>query len=37
MCRQLIEGGYRSAREASFDRVGMKFLADLQSLVSEGS
>lgn len=37
MCRQLIEGGYRSAREASFDRVGMKFLADLQSLVSEGA
>ena len=37
LCRRLVEGGYRSAREASFERAGMQFLADLQSLVSDAS
>ena len=37
MRRRLIEGGCKSAREASFERAGMNFLEDLRSLVSEGS
>ena len=37
MRRRLIEGGCKSAHEASFERAGMNFLEDLRSLVSEGS
>lgn len=35
--RKLIEHGYASAREASFERVGVQFVADLQSLTAVGA
>jgi len=35
--RRLIEHGYANAREASFERDGMEFLADLRSLVARGT